>query len=159
MPRRLKLCYQCTQNIRLPLAHERTTDAPLIQEGLKGREIPRRHAARLAKPDVGFAFVASGVAMLATVGLGMLFPLHADKEVDTDSVDIGYEPEVGLGLSLRSGPVVIEVEYDVDPEQAREFYGVMVRLQRARNRIGACMGFICGPTDFERRLVSDFFRV
>jgi len=90
-----------------------------------------------AHTDVGFAFIASGVAMLATAGLGMLFPLHADREVDTDSVDIGYEPEVGLGLSLRSGPVVIEVEYDVDPDQAREFYGVMVQLQRARNRIGA----------------------
>jgi hypothetical protein len=31
----------------------------------------------------------------------------------------------------------VEVEYDVDPDQAREFYGVMMRLQRARNRIGA----------------------
>jgi MFS family permease len=90
-----------------------------------------------AHTNVGFAFIASGVAMLATVLLGLLFPLHADEEIDTEAVDIGYEPEVGLGLTLRSGPVVIEVEYDVDHEQAREFYDVMVRLQRARNRIGA----------------------
>jgi len=90
-----------------------------------------------AHTNVGFAFIASGVAMLATVLVGFLFPLHSDEEVDTEAVDIGYEPEVGLGLTLRSGPVVIEVEYDVDPDQAREFYGVMVRLQRARNRIGA----------------------
>lgn len=90
-----------------------------------------------AHTNVGFAFIASGAAMLATALIGLLFPLHADKEIDTEAVDIGYEPEVGLGLTLRSGPVVIEVEYDVDPDQAREFYGVMVRLQRARNRIGA----------------------
>lgn len=90
-----------------------------------------------AHTNVGFAFIASGVAMLVTVLIGLLLPLHADEEIDTDSVDIGYEPEVGLGLTLRSGPVVIEVEYDVDPDKAREFYGVMVQLQRARNRIGA----------------------
>ena len=87
--------------------------------------------------DVATAILASGGAVTATALLGRLFPLAGDEEVDNTSVDIGYEPEVALGLSMRSGPVVIEVEYDVDPDQAREFYGVMVRLQRARNRIGA----------------------
>lgn len=87
--------------------------------------------------SVGIAFMASGGAVAATALLGRLFPLASDEEVDTSSVDIGYEPEVALGLTMRSGPVVVEVEYDVDPDQAREFYDVMVRLQRARNRIGA----------------------
>jgi MFS family permease len=90
-----------------------------------------------AHADVAFTFIASGVAMLATILVGFLLPLQSDEEVDTSTVDIGYEPEVALGLTLRSGPVVIEVEYDVDPDQARDFYDVMVRLQRARNRIGA----------------------
>ncbi|MEJ5976296.1 MFS transporter [Novosphingobium sp. PS1R-30] len=87
--------------------------------------------------SVAIAFIASGGAVAATALLGRLFPLASDEEVDTSSVDIGYEPEVSLGLTMRSGPLVVEVEYDVDPEQAREFYDVMVRLQRARNRIGA----------------------
>ena len=87
--------------------------------------------------DVATAFIASGCAVMATALLGRLFPLGNDDEVDTSAVDIGYEPEVALGLTMRSGPVVIEVEYDVDPTQARDFYDVMVRLQRARNRIGA----------------------
>ncbi|MCW1431196.1 MFS transporter [Novosphingobium sp. JCM 18896] len=87
--------------------------------------------------SVSIAFMASGGAVAATALLGRLFPLASDEEVDTSSVDIGYEPEVALGLTMRSGPVVVEVEYDVDPDQAREFYDVMVRLQRARNRIGA----------------------
>ena len=86
--------------------------------------------------DVAIAFLASGVAVIATAPLGFLFRLASDEQVDTASVDIGYEPQVALGLTMRSGPVVVEVEYDVDPEQAREFYDVMVRLQRARNRIG-----------------------
>ncbi|MDR2856866.1 MAG: MFS transporter [Novosphingobium sp.] len=87
--------------------------------------------------DVALAFIASGIAIMATILLGLLFPLQGDQEIDTSSVDIGYEPEVALGLTLRSGPVVIEIEYDVEPDLARDFYDVMVRLQRARNRIGA----------------------
>jgi MFS family permease len=90
-----------------------------------------------AERDVAFAFVASGIAVMATAALGLFFPLQQDEEIDTSAVDIGYEPEVALGLTMRSGPVVIEVEYDVDPAQARDFYDVMVKLQRARNRIGA----------------------
>jgi hypothetical protein len=90
-----------------------------------------------AHTSVAFAFLASGGAVAATALLGRFFPLGRDEEVDTSSVDIGYEPEVALALTLRSGPVVIEVEYDVDPDQARDFYDVMVRLQRARSRIGA----------------------
>lgn len=87
--------------------------------------------------DVGVAFVASGIAVIATALLGTLLPLMRDQEIEQDSVDIGYEPEVGLALTMRSGPIVVEVEYDVEPEQARDFYDVMMKLQRARKRIGA----------------------
>jgi MFS family permease len=86
---------------------------------------------------VGFAFIASGLAVTATALLGFVLRLPDAAEVDTSTVDIGHEPEEALGLSLRSGPIVVEVEYDVDPGQAREFYSVMVHLQRARSRIGA----------------------
>jgi len=89
-----------------------------------------------AYTDVGVAFIASGMAVMATAPLGYLLPLTRDQEADQDSVDIGYEPEVALALTLRSGPVVVEVEYDVEPEQAREFYAVMMKLQRVRKRIG-----------------------
>jgi MFS family permease len=85
---------------------------------------------------IGNAFIASGVAVVATVALGFVLPLAEDREVDTSSVDIGYEPEVALALTMRSGPIAIEVEYDVDPDLARDFYDVMMRLQRVRNRIG-----------------------
>jgi hypothetical protein len=86
--------------------------------------------------DVGFALVVSGIAVMATALLGYLLPLRRDRDIDPSSVDIGYEPEVALPLTLRSGPVVIEVEYDVEPELARDFYEVMMKLQRARKRIG-----------------------
>lgn len=86
--------------------------------------------------DVASALVASGVAVAATAMLGALLPIGKDTETDVDTVEIGYEPAPNLALTLRSGPVVIEVEYDVDPKLAREFYAVMIKMQRVRKRIG-----------------------
>lgn len=85
--------------------------------------------------DVSVAFVASGIAVAATALLGVLLPLRKD-DGDTSMVEIGYEPEVAMALTLRSGPIVVEVEYDVDPERARDFYETMMRLSRVRKRIG-----------------------
>lgn len=86
--------------------------------------------------SVAFAFVLSGIVSLATAAFGMLLPLREFTEDESDSVNIGYEPAVAMPLTLRSGPIVIEVEYDVDPDKARDFYGVMMKLQRVRKRIG-----------------------
>ncbi len=89
---------------------------------------------------VADAFVASGVAVAATLLLGRLLPLPQDEQDEDggcDQVDIGSEPQVAMPLTLRSGPIVIEVEYEVDPARAREFYGVMMKIQRLRKRIGA----------------------
>jgi MFS family permease len=85
--------------------------------------------------SVSSAFVASGIAVASTVLLGFVLPLSREDH-DTTVVEIGYEPEVSLALTLRSGPIVIEVQYDVDPQLARDFYETMMRLQRVRKRIG-----------------------
>jgi hypothetical protein len=41
-----------------------------------------------------------------------------------------------MALTMRSGPIVVEVEYKVDPDQARQFYAVAQKLQRIRKRNG-----------------------
>ncbi len=89
-----------------------------------------------AQSNVTVAFVASGIAVAATLILGWLLPLASNEEEYTESVEIGAEPQVALGLSMRSGPIVVEVEYDVEPEQAREFYEAAMHLERLRKRIG-----------------------
>jgi len=85
---------------------------------------------------IAFAMIASGLAVSTTALLGLVLRLEADHETDNDTVQIGAEPEVAMDLSLRSGPVVVEVEYDVDPERARDFYAVMMKMQSVRKRIG-----------------------
>lgn len=85
--------------------------------------------------SVAFAFVASGIAVGATALLGLLLPVGRD-ESDTAEVALGHEPAVGMALTLRSGPVVIEVDYEVDPGEARDFYAVMMKMQSMRKRNG-----------------------
>ncbi|MCE7796801.1 MFS transporter [Sphingobium sufflavum] len=88
--------------------------------------------------SVEVAMVVSGGALLLTGVVGFALPLIDTESQDSDLelVEFGYEPDVALDISLRSGPIVIEVDYDVDPAQAREFYGVMLKVQRIRQRNG-----------------------
>ena len=83
-----------------------------------------------------FALAASGGVAAATALLGVFLPLPREDDIDTEQVNIGAEPQVALGLSMRSGPIVVEVEYDVDPDQARAFYEVALQLQKVRHRNG-----------------------
>jgi hypothetical protein len=85
---------------------------------------------------VGFAIVVSGNVVAITLVLGWLLPLPQSEEEDTSSVKIGDDPEVELALTMRSGPMVIEVEYDVDQERARDFYATMMQVANVRKRIG-----------------------
>jgi hypothetical protein len=54
-----------------------------------------------------------------------------------------HQPDVGLAITLRSGPVVIEIDYDVDPDKARHFYDAMRLVQRTRMRNGGFDWSIC----------------
>ena len=88
--------------------------------------------------DVSFALTASGIAVGLSFLLGFVLRLPQATEEEANAlVEIGYEPQVELALTVRSGPVVIEVEYDVAPDDAREFYAAMIEVTKVRRRIGA----------------------
>ncbi len=87
--------------------------------------------------SVQTAILASGLSMLAMPLLSRLVPLPEESIGSVEPVAIGGEPEVSLALTLRSGPIVIEVDYRVDPDRARDFYGAMLAVQRTRLRAGA----------------------
>ena len=89
-----------------------------------------------ARYGVQTTYVASGIAVAATLVLGWLLPLPADEDEDTSSVELGAEPEVAMALTMRSGPVIIEIEYAIDPDKARDFYAVMMQVAKLRKRIG-----------------------
>ncbi len=83
------------------------------------------------------ALIVSGVALLLTPLAGLLLPMPRVNADDVEIIDLTSEPEVALALTTRSGPIVIEVDYRVDPEVARQFYEIMMKVQTTRLRNGA----------------------
>ena len=88
------------------------------------------------KWGIEITIVASAVATLLTVVMGFLRPLSQTSQADVEMVEIGRDPDVALDVTLRSGPIAIELDYIVDPAQARDFYGMMLKVQRVRKRNG-----------------------
>ena len=87
--------------------------------------------------SIEIAFLASGAALCLTPLIGLLLPMRRTSPTDVEMIEIGAEPEIALDITARSGPIVIEIDYQVDPAEARKFYEVMLKLQRARLRNGA----------------------
>ncbi len=83
------------------------------------------------------AFAVSGAATAATLLAGLVLPLPRVSVTEIQMVEIGHEPEVGLAITNRSGPIIIEIDYHVEPDTARQFYNVMLEVQRVRQRNGA----------------------
>ena len=75
--------------------------------------------------------------MAASMLVGLLLPVPAVEKAELDMEELRSEPEVNMDLTLRSGPIVIELGYRVELEQARDFYAAMLVLRRARLRTGA----------------------
>lgn len=87
--------------------------------------------------SVDVAVVVSGVAMALLALISLLLPLGEESAHGTEPVPIPSEPEIGLPITLRSGPVVIEVDCRVAEDDARSFYNQMLMLRPLRLRNGA----------------------
>jgi MFS family permease len=84
----------------------------------------------------GALLVSAGV-LVASPLLGLWMRLPTVSGPNELSLDVLADPEVRLSLTPRSGPIVIEIEYRVDPGRARLFYAVMQHVQLSRQRNGA----------------------
>ena len=83
------------------------------------------------------AMIASGSVMMASPFLGLFLPMPRVSKPEQEMTQARRDPEVALDLTLRSGPIVIEVDYRVEPGQAREFYATMQDVRRGKLRSGA----------------------
>ena len=61
----------------------------------------------------------------------------ADRGLASGQAQPLADPEVALALTDRSGPIRVEVEYKVDPANARAFFGLIQQNRRVRSRTGA----------------------
>src|SRR6267143_909557 len=82
------------------------------------------------------ALLVSAAMMFASPLLGLWLrmpPVGARNE----DAEVLADPEVRLLLTGRSGPLVVEIEYRVDQENARAFHNVLQEVQLSRQRNGA----------------------
>jgi MFS family permease len=86
---------------------------------------------------VGTALVGSAIGLMLLPILGIILPLPGASGSNVEIVELNDDPEVALALTHRSGPIVVEIDYRVDPADARMFYGAMVQVQTVRLRNGA----------------------
>ena len=83
------------------------------------------------------ALLISGATLFASPVLGLWMRMPTVSGPNELSLDVLADPEVRLSLTPRSGPIVVEIEYRVDPAKARLFYAVMQHVQLSRQRNGA----------------------
>ena len=79
--------------------------------------------------------VSGGLMFLSPLlGLWLRMPRVGARNEDAEGL---ADPEVQLSLTGRSGPLVVEIEYRVDQDNARAFHNVMQDVQLSRQRNGA----------------------
>lgn len=92
--------------------------------------------------------VASWLGVTATVwaaaGFGLMvllltrrFSVEGEREPDFTPVSARALPEPLVPVAPDDGPVMVTIEYEIDPARAAEFAEVMQRTRRARLRQGA----------------------
>jgi predicted MFS family arabinose efflux permease len=102
----------------------------------------------MAAGSATWGYVASRVGTEITftiAGIGLLLGLYATRRLrimQGDEFDLSPSvhwpaPNVVKELAPHEGPVVVAVEYTIDPERARHFRRVMKRVRRIRRRDGA----------------------
>ena len=82
------------------------------------------------------ALLVSAALMFASPLLGLWLGMPRVGARNEDA-EVLADPEVRLSLTGRSGPLVVEIEYRVAPDNARAFHNVMQDVQLSRQRNGA----------------------
>ncbi|ANY84075.1 ABC transporter permease (plasmid) [Microvirga ossetica] len=91
-------------------------------------------AERLGTADA--LLMSAGVLLAGTV-LGVRFPLPELKMPNLDPLNRWTEPNIALDIRLRSGPIVVTVEYVIREADVMAFLAVMAERKRIRRRDGA----------------------
>ncbi len=87
--------------------------------------------------DVETALTIAAAGLVVGVALARRWPLAASEGSDLTPAGTWSDPNVGIEPQPEDGPVLITVEYEVDPADAERFVPAMEELGRIRRRDGA----------------------
>jgi MFS family permease len=86
---------------------------------------------------VVIAFQGAAVGLTASLLIARFLPV-ADRDASTELDErVLDDPDVQLGITGRSGPISIELQYHIPSDKARAFYKLMRELRKTRVRNGA----------------------
>jgi MFS family permease len=83
------------------------------------------------------ALLCAGIALLIAAGATFRLRLGGLRELDTRPSGHWPEPILVVERHEEHGPVLVTVEYSIDPASAREFASAMQLMRRIRRRDGA----------------------
>lgn len=106
--------------------------------------------------NVELAFIASGVAMLASLMLAFVFPLTTDEAPDLTPARSQPIDDLQGPVGANDGPIVVTIEYRVRPANFRAFVVAMEDLGRIRRRNGAHRWTLHQDMDDPTRWVERF---
>jgi MFS family permease len=87
--------------------------------------------------DLAPAIVGAAVVALLSALLGRVLPLAEIGALNLDPARTWNEPQTAVPVEPRTGPVVVAIEYIIDPEDILEFLALMAERRRIRRRDGA----------------------
>ncbi len=83
------------------------------------------------------ALIASSILLLIGVVIGFRLPMPDFQSLNLDPLNRFVEPSLNLEIQPRSGPVVIQVDYEIHDDDLSEFLTLMAERRRIRIRDGA----------------------
>ncbi|ARR52502.1 MFS transporter [Rhizorhabdus wittichii] len=86
---------------------------------------------------VAAGLLVSAAFLASTVLIGLVMPLPQVDDLNLTPLKQWQEPEVAVPLEPRSGPVVVTIEYRIEPHNIVAFLTAMTERRRIRRRDGA----------------------
>ncbi|WP_431320972.1 MFS transporter [Rhizobium sp. YTU87027] len=86
---------------------------------------------------VSNALLISAVVMLFGIVVGLRFAMPAFASLNLDPLNRFTEPALGLDITPRSGPIVVQIDYEIADADVPEFLALMGDRRRIRIRDGA----------------------
>lgn len=108
-----------------------------------------------ARAGIPIALVTSAIGVVAGLGLARRFPVHGGEGVDlAPSVHFPAPQVVGI-VDHDRGPVMVTLEYRIEPSGAAEFAALMDEIRVIRERDGAFFwGLFVDAADRQRYVES-----
>ncbi|MGD8418064.1 MAG: MFS transporter [Pseudomonadales bacterium] len=106
--------------------------------------------------SIELALLASGGVMLLGAAIGIWLPLPARDTLNLNPLNRWQEPQIGMEIQPRSGPILVSVEYRIEEARVPEFLEAMTDRHRIRRRDGAHHWALMRDLEDPRRWTETF---